>query len=165
MYIAKGAYMNDNGAWVAEDATAVIFELNRDSETPQMFRNEGLEPGMIFTPIAVGYIATGNSSGAPVVPGTTMVLPDPLTPMLPRPHTHGAQDIIGAEVPDPLMPVLAKPHTHLYPDVVGLEDQIIVVAGSQLEGVQPHTHLVEDVVNSPRPEDTDWILAGQIFGG
>lgn len=99
MYFAKGAYMNDNGSWVAEDATAVIMEMNRDSTTPQMYRNEGLQVGQIFTPISVGYVATGTSSGAPSVPGTTTVLPDPLTPMAPRPHTHLVQDIANSPLP------------------------------------------------------------------
>lgn len=142
MYIAKGAYMDDRGNWVAEDTTAVILEMNRDSTTPQMYRNTGLLIGGLFQPTAVGYIATGTSTGAPVIPGTTMEVPDPLTPMHPRPHTH------------------------LYPDVVGL-DLAVAVLASPLQPAPPgpHTHLAEDVVNRAQPSDNDWILAGQIFGG
>jgi hypothetical protein len=64
MYNAKGAYQNDNGAWIAEDTTAVIMEMNRDSTTPQMYRNEGLQIGQVFTPTSVGYIGIGGSDGS-----------------------------------------------------------------------------------------------------
>lgn len=61
MFIAKGAYMNDQGSWVAEDGTAVIQEMNRDSVTPIMYRNEGLQIGQIFTPTSVGGVVVGTT--------------------------------------------------------------------------------------------------------
>jgi len=72
MFIAKGAYMNDNGSWVAEDNTAVIQEMNRDSVTPIMYRNTGLEVGQLFTPTPVGAVVTGSvapgGSGGVIIP-------------------------------------------------------------------------------------------------
>lgn len=74
MFIAKGAYMNDNGSWVAEDATAVIQEMNRDSTAPLMYRNTNLTVGQIFQPTLVGEVTTGLTPGTGggvvvVVPG------------------------------------------------------------------------------------------------
>jgi hypothetical protein len=74
MFIAKGAYMNDQGSWVAEDGTAVIQEMNRDSLTPIMYRNEGLQIGQIFTPTQVGGVVVGTTpppGGGGVVVGPT----------------------------------------------------------------------------------------------
>lgn len=166
MYIAKGAHIDDRGNWVADDTTAVIFEMNRDSTTPLMYRNTGLAIGGLFKPTPVGYIATGTSTGAPVIPGTTMEVPDPLTPMKPRPHTHLTTDIPDLPAEQELKPRVPKPHTHLYPDVVGLKEAVGAISSPlQPRPPGPHTHLAEDVVNRARPNDNDWILAGQIFGG
>ena len=73
MYIAKGAYMNDNGSWVAEDATAVIQEMNRNNNTPVMYRNTGLKIGQIFTPTPVGEVTTSPVPGGGG--GVIIVLP------------------------------------------------------------------------------------------
>lgn len=78
MFTAKGAYQNDNGAWIAEDTTAVIMEMNRNSETPIMYRNTGLQIGQVFTPISVGGVVTGSSpgGGGGVTPIPAMQLDD-----------------------------------------------------------------------------------------
>jgi hypothetical protein len=73
MFIAKGAYMNDNGSWVAEDVTAVIQEMNRDSTTPIMYRNTGLTIGQIFQPTQVGAVVTGSTPGG----GGAVIIPIP----------------------------------------------------------------------------------------
>lgn len=62
-YMAKGAYLSDREAWIAEDNVAVILELNRESATPRMFRNTGLTPGDTFVPNPMGYIAIGGVTG------------------------------------------------------------------------------------------------------
>lgn len=69
MFIAKGAHLDDAGNWVADDSTAVIQEMNRESTTPLMYRNEGLIVGRRFQPTAVGYAAVGDSTGAATGPG------------------------------------------------------------------------------------------------
>ncbi|NIP33671.1 MAG: hypothetical protein GWN18_01940 [Thermoplasmata archaeon] len=79
MFIAKGAYMNDNGSWVAEDQTAVIQEMNRDSTTPIMYRNTGLTIGQIFQPTAVGAVVTGTTPGG----GGGVITPIPGGPETP----------------------------------------------------------------------------------
>jgi hypothetical protein len=63
MFTSKGAYQNDNGAWIAEDTTVVIMEMNRNSTTPIMYRNTGLTIGQVFTPSAVGGVVVGLTPG------------------------------------------------------------------------------------------------------
>jgi hypothetical protein len=108
MFIAKGAYMNDNGSWVAEDNTAVIMEYNRDSATPRMFRNTNLQVGQLFQPNAVGWIALGDEEGAvaPDASAGNTVVPETSWGQVPAPgtgskysredHTHGTQNYPGA---------------------------------------------------------------------
>ena len=103
MFIAKGAYMNDNGSWVAEDNTAVIMEYNRDSATPRMFRNTNLKVGQLFQPKAVGWIAIGDPEGVPDIEAVAAdtVVPETFYSQVPsagtgtkysrEDHTHGTQ--------------------------------------------------------------------------
>ena len=80
MFLAKGAYMNDNGSWIAEDSTAVIQEMNRDSTTPIMYRNTELVVGQVFQPTQVGAVVVapppaGGGGTVIVIPGTPPVGP------------------------------------------------------------------------------------------
>lgn len=170
MFLAKGAYQTDSGAWIATETSPVILELRGDTQSPRMYRNTDLEVGAEFTPNPVGWIAVGDEGGAAVAPGTTTELASPIQRVLPAPHTHLYPDVVGLEeaisvVASPIRPAPPSPHTHLYPDLIGVPEAISDITVSPLVAVKPHTHLVEDIPNRPVPEDVEWILAGQIFGG
>jgi hypothetical protein len=56
LFIAKGAWRNDSGVWIATDTTAQIIELTRDATTPRIYGNSGLTVGGAFNPILLGRI-------------------------------------------------------------------------------------------------------------
>ena len=102
---------------------------------------------------------------------------DALEPRHPRPHTHLGADIAGGVAsPDELEPRLARPHTHNSADLLDVVtvSNVGVAAGLTLAelllmthvyGVRPHTHMVEHIPNRPQPNDIDWVLASQVYGG
>jgi len=73
MFIAKGAYQTDTGAWIATETAPLILELNADSVSPRMYGNLDVGIGAQFTPNPVGYIAVGTSTGASVTGGSFTV--------------------------------------------------------------------------------------------
>lgn len=69
MFIGKGCYQTDSGAWIATENSPLILELNANSVSPRMYRNVGVAVGAEFTPNPIGYIAVGDESGL-VAPGS-----------------------------------------------------------------------------------------------
>ncbi len=139
MNVAKGAHLDDNGNWVADDTTAVIMELNRESATPLMYRNEGLIVGNRFQPIPVGYVAATTSPSGPggFTPpggggGGTSTPVDEIGPRRALPHTHLPEDVMGIAGAAAFALLPRVPHTHNYADLVG--SQLLLPDGNPTTG-------------------------------
>ena len=85
-------------------------------------------------------------------------LEEPFVPRPPRPHTHGFSDIpgLGSEVDQ--LHLHKHPHTHLRSDILGTDDTVSDQVGLHKH---PHTHRIDEVFG----DSTQFVLAGQIFGG
>lgn len=84
-----------------------------------------------------------------------------LEPAVPRPHTHGPDDVLLLDQRfyrrgEPARPA---PHPHRPEDVVGLDALL-----ARPRTITAHAHVMADVADL-RPDDAQFVLAGRIYGG